>query len=282
MKTIILFFILIHSAFAANETNDSANPSIGKHFNLNQALVERYILDDLRSLWIAQQALKTYTIEKLASNKIEINDRALDYTNTTLSSIFYIITIAATLLVVLGLRSFRDVKSTVDKIVSKKIGDITEKYEIRLNEMEHKIKARSDEIIFNQEEIANTNLVHSLWMRSGLEKSNREKIKLYDQILEIKPDDVDAITYKADVLLDIDKVDEALKLTNVAIAKNPKYALAYWQRACAYANLSLLNEAIADIKKAIEISQPLKNKINNEVHFETLKHIDEFKSLMQD
>jgi tetratricopeptide (TPR) repeat protein len=271
----LLFLILSSSIFANNISN------LDTKKQLQEPLIERYILDELKQIRIDNQQIKVDVAEKIAASKIITNDRAIEYTTNTLNSIFYIVTIAASFLVILGWRSLSDVKNTVDNLVSKKIGEITDKYEQRLDEMEVKIKSRSNEIIANQEEISNTNLVHSLWMRAGLEKSNREKLKIYDQILEIKPNDVEVMTYKADVLLDIDKVDEALKLSNLAIDNNDDYALAYWQRACAYASLSRFDEAIEDIKKSISISTPLKNKITEEVHFENLKNIDEFINLVE-
>jgi tetratricopeptide (TPR) repeat protein len=272
----LLFLILSSSIFANNISN------LDTKKQLQEPLIERYILDELKQIRIDNQQIKVDVAEKIAASKIITNDRAIEYTTNTLNSIFYIVTIAASFLVILGWRSLSDVKNTVDNLVSKKIGEITDKYEQRLDEMEVKIKSRSNEIIANQEEISNTNLVHSLWMRAGLEKSNREKLKIYDQILEIKPNDVEVMTYKADVLLDIDKVDEALKLSNLAIDNNDDYALAYWQRACAYASLSRFDEAIEDIKKSISISTPLKNKITEEVHFENLKNIDEFINLVEE
>jgi tetratricopeptide (TPR) repeat protein len=272
----LLFLMLSSSIFANNISNLDAKKQ------LQEPLIERYILDELKQIRIDNQQIKVDVAEKIAASKIITNDRAIEYTTNTLNSIFYIVTIAASFLVILGWRSLSDVKNTVDNLVSKKVGEITDKYEQRLDEMEAKIKSRSNEIIANQEEISNTNLVHSLWMRAGLEKSNREKLKIYDQILEIKPNDVEVMTYKADVLLDIDKVDEALKLSNLAIDNNDNYALAYWQRACAYASLSRFDEAIEDIKKSISISAPLKNKITEEVHFENLKNIDEFINLVKE
>jgi tetratricopeptide (TPR) repeat protein len=271
----LLFLMLSSSIFANNISN------LDTKKQLQEPLIERYILDELKQIRIDNQQIKVDVAEKIAASKIITNDRAIEYTTNTLNSIFYIVTIAASFLVILGWRSLSDVKNTVDNLVSKKVGEITDKYEQRLDEMEVKIKSRSNEIIANQEEISNTNLVHSLWMRAGLEKSNREKLKIYDQILEIKPNDVEVMTYKADVLLDIDKVDEALKLSNLAIDNNDDYALAYWQRACAYASLSRFDEAIEDIKKSISISTPLKNKITEEVHFENLKNIDEFAELIK-
>jgi tetratricopeptide (TPR) repeat protein len=266
----LLFLLFAFTTFAyANEVDVYKKP-----------LVERYVLDELRELRNDYQKLQVNVAQQIANNKVQNNDRVIEYTTQTLNNIFYIVTIAASLLVLLGWRSISDVKNSIDTVVNKKIDDITQKYEERLDEMEQKIRSRSNEIIANQEEISNTNVVHSLWMRAGLEKSNREKLKLYDQILEIKNDDIEALTYKADVLLDMDKAAIALELADKAIQVDGGYALAYWQRACARAELNIIEESIDDIRKAISISHPLFDKINDEVHFNKLHDSEEFKKIV--
>lgn len=268
MKYLLLILISITTfTYAQNEIAE-------------KPLLERYIFDELKSLRIDYQEMKTDVAEKIAQNKIQNNDRIIEYTTHTLNNIFYIVTIAASLLVLLGWRSIGDMKNSVNAEINKKIDHITQKYEERLTEMETKIKSRSEEIIANQEEISNTNVVHSLWMRAGLEKSNREKIKIYDQILDIKNNDVEALTYKADTLLDMDKTALALELSNKAIELDNNYSLAYWQRACANAELERYSEAIEDIRRAIAISNPLFDKINDEEHFAKLQNFDEFKKLI--
>lgn len=268
MKILLLLFLTFN--ILAN-TNNEIN---------NKPLVERYILDELKDLRITQAEFKANVAKQIAENKVKTTDRVVEYTTSTLNNMFYIMTIAASLLVLLGWRSINDVKNSINETINKRLDSITHKYEERLSDMEKKIKLRSDEIIANQEEISNTNMVHALWMRAGLEKSNREKIKIYDQILSIKTNDVEALTYKADTLLDIDKTALALELANQAIEIDANYSLAYWQRACANAELGLNEEAILDIRKAISISNPLIDKIKDEMHFAKLHEEEEFKNLI--
>jgi len=157
------------------------------------------------------------------------------------------ITAAASVLVLLGWKSLRDIKTNVESITSEKVSNLTKKYEERLDELENKLKNRSDQIIATQEEVSNSNLVHSLWMRAGIEKSDQENINIYDNILEINPNDTEVLTYKADVLLDLGETKWALSLSNQAIEHDNSYALAYWQRACAKAMLDQESDALASI-----------------------------------
>ncbi len=180
------------------------------------------------------------------------------YTADTTNNIFYIITAAASILVLVGWRSFREIRESVESITSAKLAELTEEYEQRLEEIENNIKLRSDQILQNQEQISRTNQIHSLWMRAGLEKNEQEKISIYDQILEIHPGDVEAIAYKAGVLLDIGEKKWALSLADQAIEKDPEYSFAYWQRACSKAELGLIDDAVDDIAIALRLSEALR------------------------
>ncbi|MBW5290401.1 MAG: TPR repeat containing protein [Candidatus Ruthia sp. Asou_11_S2] len=247
---------------------------------LYKPFIERYILDDLKLLRQEQQQLRVDFVEKVANARLDISDRALKYTADTTTNIFYIITIAATLLVLLGWRSLQDIRDNIKTITSKQISDLTKKYEKRLSEIEDKARVRSEQIISTQQDIANTNLIHSLWVRSGITKSEQEKINIFDEILDITPDDIEALTYKADTLLDIDEDTWSLSLSNRAIEIDDKYALAYWQRACAKAKLGQHDDAVADIKLAIDLTDSLKTEVMNEIYFENLKNNKKFQVLI--
>jgi tetratricopeptide (TPR) repeat protein len=241
-----------------------------------QPLVERYVLDQLMQLKHEQLSLKSELAEKVADAKLESSDRALKYTIDTTTIIFYIITAAATILVVLGWRSLKEIRDNIESETSKQIHDLTQEYEKRLNDMETKIKLRSEQIIAAQEEISVTNIVHSLWMRAAIEKSDEERIRIYDKILDLKPNDTEALTYKADALLDFGEAKWALHLANTAVDVDDSYPLAYWQRACAKAELGQTEDAIADLKTAISLSEHLISEISGEKHFRKIVESEEF------
>ncbi|MBS2100213.1 tetratricopeptide repeat protein [Carboxylicivirga linearis] len=249
---------------------------------LFKPFIERYILDEIKSLREENQRLKAQVTEQIAEAKLESSDRAIQYTTSTINNIFYIITAAASLLVLLGWRSLNDIKKSIKIDTAKKIQTLTGDYESRLQQIEKKMMERSKIIIETQQEITNTNSIHSLWMRAGLEKSEEEKISIYDEILEIKPNDIEAMTYKADALLEIGEVRWALNLTNTAIEHDNEYSLAYWQRACAYSQLDKQVDAIKDIEKALELSETLKDEIQHEKHFDNLRNNKHFKSLIKE
>jgi len=247
---------------------------------LYKPFIERYILDEIKSLRQDNQSLRAQVTKEISEAKLESSDRAINYTTSTINNIFYIITAAASLLVLLGWRSLNDIKKALKSDMAKKIQTLTADYEDRLLQIEVKMTERSKVMIETQRDITNTNSIHSLWMRAGIEKSEEDKILIYDEILNIKKDDIEAITYKADALLEIGEVRWALNLTNVAIEYDDEYALAYWQRACAYAKLDKQTEALKDIEKALKLSDTLQDELLNEKHFENLHENKLFKTLI--
>ena len=279
--TFLVFLFFVSGIYAKTQENEnSSNKQNQIDAPLYKPFIERYILDELKLLRQDQQMLRAEVSERVAAAKLDASDRAIRYTADTTNNIFYIITASASVLVLLGWRSLRDVKNNIETITSEKVSHLTNEYEKRLNEIEEKIKIRSEQIIIAQEEISKSNLIHSLWMRAGLEKSDQEKINIYDQILEIKPDDTEALTYKADALLDIGEIKWALSLADQAVEQDEKYALAYWQRACAKAELGRQSEAIEDVKVAIQLSETLVEEVENEKFFESLKSSQAFREMV--
>lgn len=276
----VVFFLIMTSGLVQAETQSPAtieDEAITKP--LYKPFIERYILDEIKHLRQNQQSLKAEVTQQIAAAKLESSDRAIRYTADTTNNIFYIITAAASLLVLLGWKSLKDIKDNVRLITEKRVEALTLEYEKRLNVIEIALKERSEQIVAAQQGISDNTLIHSLWMRAGLEKSEQDKIHIYDQILEVKPNDVEALTYKADTLLDLGEDSWALSLTNQALELDSEYAMAYWQKACAEAKLENYSAAIVNIQKAIELSAALKEELLTESYFENLKNHPDFNVL---
>ncbi|MDE3270588.1 TPR end-of-group domain-containing protein [Pseudoalteromonas sp. SSM20] len=284
-------FLLILSIFSvtvlandAKPMNEQQQEKALKELNepLYRPLLERYVLDELKSLRQDQQKLREDTTKQITHTELSAADRALDYTNDTINNVMFIITATATILILVGWNSLRDVKNKVESIVNERVKSITEEYETRLGVLENQLKERSEEILNNQRKITITNEVHSLWMRANLESDVNSKIEIYDEILKRKPDDVEAITYKADALLEQGKTNKAVALCNQAIDEDADYGYAYWQRACAYAQENRLSESMDDLQMALKLSPNLKNELANELAFENLQVLPAFLKLLED
>ncbi|TMP26786.1 hypothetical protein CWB98_24100, partial [Pseudoalteromonas rubra] len=125
-------------------------------------LIERYILDELKAVRQDQQALRAEYTEKIAHAQLETADRAIVYTTDTINNVFFIITATASILVLVGWNSLRDVKNKVEDIVNSRVSAITDEYEARLKDLEEQLRGRSEEILNNQKKITITNEIHSL------------------------------------------------------------------------------------------------------------------------
>jgi len=279
LKLIVRIIILSFPVLLFSQKKDSIDLSNLKEPMYNP-LVERYILDELMELRKQNQILRTEITQQIVQEKLESSDRAVEYTTATMNNIFFIMTTAASLLVLVGWRSLNDIKKSLKIDTARKLEILTVDYEVRLKQIETKMKERSKVIIETQQNITNTNSIHSLWMRAGLEKSEEDKISIYDEILTLNPRDLEALTYKADALLEVGEIRWALNLLNTAIEYDSEYSLGYWQRACAYAELGKPSDALKDLRKALELSDTLQDELLNEKHFESLHDNKNFKTLL--
>ncbi|AQP98714.1 hypothetical protein B0W48_02200 [Pseudoalteromonas aliena] len=243
-------------------------------------LLERYVLDELKAVRQDQQKLREDVTKQVTHAQLDTADRAITYTTDTINNVFFIITATASILVLVGWNSLRDVKNKVEDIVNTRVSVITDEYEDRLKILEEKLRVRSEEILSNQERISVTNEVHSLWMRANLESDFANKIEIFDEILQRKPEDVEAIAYKADALLEINETAQAIELCNQAIDIDSDYGYAYWQRACAYALTHKHADALADIKMALDYSPNLRNELLHESAFASLHDNESFNTIV--
>ena len=290
MRSIVLIILLVALSFAVNAQQSSANekPTQAQQQQavselrepMYRPLIERYILDELKAVREDQMRLRADIERKISHSQLETADRAITYTTDTVNNVLFLITAAASILVVVGWTSFRDIKSKVEDIVSQRVGTITDEYEERLLLLEEKLRERSEEILNNQKKISITNEVHSLWMRANLESDMNSKIEIYDEILNRKPEDVEAIAYKADALLELGETNTAIDLCNQALEIDSDYGYAYWQRACAYAMLYKHADAMADIRMALEYAPNLKNELQHEPAFASLADNQSFNDLV--
>ncbi len=281
---ILSFWLLINLCFAYTAAGQTATSQPTENNDAAEfpPLIERYILDELKSIRQEQLALRAEIAREIAAAKIEATDRSVNYATSTLTNIFYMLTAATVVLALFGWSSLRDVRSKINEVVENRVNEISEDYEARLSELENRLKTRSEEIIEAQEQIALSSNVQSLWMRSGLESSLQAKIDTYDQILRLRPEDVDALSYKADAALDLGEPQWALNLINRAISANGEQANAFWKRACIYAVMEQPENAIQDIRKAVELSPSLADEIKSEPSFENIKDYENFVKFLND
>lgn len=246
---------------------------------LDRPLVEKYILDELKDLRTNQLKVKEEVTKQITRSELSVSDRALTYTTDTINNVFYIIAVVSSLLLIIGLKSFKDLKESSELIVETKIAELTKNYESRLLDIESKAKQRFELIIQTQEQFEKSEKISSIWKRAEIEDDLQEKLSLYDEILKISPEDVETLVYKADTLLDLDETRWALSLCNQAIKLDSDYALSHWQRACANAKLKNTDAALEDIKTALELNPRMQDELNKEDSFKVLYKNSKFQEL---
>ena len=280
MKLSFKFFLIVSILCLSSVLNAEQKNAQGLKEILERPLMERYVLDELKELRIENMKLRIQVEKRLTKNEVGQTDRAARYMTDTIGNIFYLIAAATSVLIFAGWNSFRDIRIKTESIVEERLNIITKKYNEKMEKLQEEMTLQSEKILDNQNKIYNTQYIHSLWMRSNLETNPQSKIDIYDEIININPDDAEVYAYKADAVLDMDEYEWALNLSNKAIEIDPEYGYAYWQRSCANAVLHNNNEAIADLLIAIKQAPNLKDEIEGEELFENLKEIEEFKDLL--
>lgn len=252
--------------------------------NLKQPLynpfTERFVLDEVRDLRQNLADVRLELTEKIINKEIELADRALTYATDTVTYFFYLLAGASSLLVIIGWNSLRDVKERVGSYANEEISRITASYEERLDALEKELSRKSRHIKATQEEIELTNEIHSLWLKASQENSPQNKIALYDQILSLRPDDIEALTYKADSALLLGQAEWATSLANHALDIDPENSHALYQRACAYAESGYYDEALRDLSEAISRSESLRLQAGTDTSFESLHENELFTEMV--
>lgn len=262
---------------AAEELDRKAQEKVeGLKAPMYNPFVERYLIDEVKDLRVQQQMLRVEVNDRIAQSRLDVSDRAMNYMTSTVNNIFFILTAVASLVALFGWKSIRDAKEQTKIIVQERVESITEEYEKKLARIEDEMHQRSKDIIENQERISRSNEIHALWRRSHLEDNTQARVDIYDQILALDHDNVEALAYKADAVLDLGEREWALNLCNQALELDNEYAYSYWQRACVNAELGHMENAISDIAMAIELSPSLATDLDTEKSFDSIRNEERF------
>lgn len=306
MKIIILTIIFIISLFGNNEEvlkNEIKTPleneinqklfieekKVMERIRFHSPLMERHILTDIKEVREKVNLIRVETSNKfnevnnkINDSKIDVVDKALSYVTSTVNNIFIILTLVVSLLAFIGWNTLTSIKKSIKNSVKKDIENMIKIYEEKLKSFEIELKSKSETILENQVRITNAEEVASLWRRSHLEDNLESKISLYNEILKINVGSVEAMAYKADVLLEQGQKEHALELCGKAIDIDKEYAYAYWQRACAYSEMGNFNLAIEDLKFAVKKLPSLIKDIETEKSFKEMLKNSEWAEKLKD
>jgi tetratricopeptide (TPR) repeat protein len=283
----LLLFLLVCGPVGAqqNRAEEPAEGPVESQSEIEKGPVisqfrENWILGELRSL---RQDMMEYRNEMnriVTDRELEVADKAMGYATNTVTYFFYLIAGAASILALVGWSTIRDLKDNIRVYAEKEMSRLTVEYESRLADLEQELRRKSRTITENQEEIERTNEIHSLWPKATKETSYKEKIELYDRILELRPDDPEALAWKADAALELGEQRWALSLCDRVLEVDEDNAHALYQRACAWAGLGETENALRDLRQAVAISEALRQHARAEEMFVPLREMERFQELV--
>lgn len=247
---------------------------------LYSPFVERYVLDELKQLRKEQANTRQELTQQIVDREHKSVDRAVSYATDTVTYFFYLIAAASSVLVLLGWSSIRDIKERVHSLADEEITKLVREYEQRLAAIEEQLYQKTQHIEANREEIELTQEIQSLWLRLQQESLLNNKISVLDEILKLRPQDSEALTYKADVVLELKEPQWAVNLCKQALAVDPDYCFALYQMACAQALLGVEDKAISFLKKAIDLQASYAIEAESDIAFENIKDHSEFLALI--
>lgn len=246
----------------------------------DRPLMERYVLDELKSLRQDQQDIERRMIKEITDRELAVADKSMNYANVTVTYFFYLIAGAASLFAFIGWQSLRELRDNTKKVAEQQLKDIAQQYEKKFQRLEQDLKRKTRIITQNNKEIEIINEIHNLWLRSHNLHTAEQKVEVYDEILKIRPGDLEALTYKADAVMEMREFHWALSLCNRVLELDSSNAHALYQRACAYSCLGAEEQAINDLERAVEDSVSLKELAAEEKDFENLRGNERFELLI--
>ncbi|MDT8406741.1 MAG: tetratricopeptide repeat protein [Methylococcales bacterium] len=242
--------------------------------------IERYMLDELKQLRVDLGGQKAELTEKIAQSQLRTVDRALNYASDMVLYFFYLIAGATSLLVLVGWSSFRDIKERMQALANQEISALVGKYEQRLQTIEQELKLKSQSIEENREQLARHQEVQALWLRAAQETNPSSRIQLYDQILGLREHDVEAMSYKADAVLELSEPQWAANLCRQALSIDPDNVHALYQLACALTALEQPEEAIKHLTEVVTLSDSYRADIAQDPALEPLRGYPAFEALV--
>jgi|TARA_Y100001936_G_scaffold237701_3_gene268650 tetratricopeptide (TPR) repeat protein len=262
-------------AFADSE-QEVSDTQVDQHIDqlqepLYSPFIERYILDEVRSLRVDMERKHRELTQEVVDRELGAADKAVSYATNTVTYFFYLIAGVSSALVLIGWNSLRDIRDKVHSVANEQVADIVEEYEKRLRVIERQLKQETEHIESNREEINRTQEIHSLWLRASQEASPAGKIGIYDQILAIRPSDIEAITYKADAALDQGEPQWAVNLCNQALSLDETNGHAFYQLACAHSAMGNLDDAARYFAKAVAQAEAYREELERDPALESLR-----------
>ncbi|MFL0799481.1 MAG: hypothetical protein K6L80_03450 [Agarilytica sp.] len=283
IKNGVFLLLMLPATLIAQEVNEEKISEQIETLNkpLYSPFIERYVLDELKQLRAEQAITKNELIQQIVDREHQSVDRAVAYATDTVTYFFYLIAAATSVLVLVGWTSIRDIKERVHSLADEEISNLVMEYEKRLAVIEKQLQQKTQHIEENREEIELTQEIQSLWLRAQQDSSPANKISVIDEILKLRPLDAEALTYKADAVLELDEPQWAVNLCGQALAIDPNYSFAQYQMACAQSLMGFQDQAIEYLNRAIDAKSSYAVEAKSDPAFESIKSNTDFLALIK-
>ena len=282
---VVLMLLMLQLVMNPSVAQDQKNQLDQKVQDLQKPLyspfVERYVLDELKSLRVDLAAQKNELIQQIVDRELSSVDRGVTYATDTITYFFYLIAGATSILVLVGWTSIREMKERVQSLADEEISKLVNVYEQRLEAIEQQLNQKTRHIEQNREEIELTQEVQGLWLRAAQDGNPASKIAIYDQILKLRTDDCEALTYKADAVLELGEPQWAANLCHQALDIDPDNSHAFYQLACAYTVMNQFDEAVYYLSEALIKNDSYRDDIVHDHALEPLQGLSGFKELLR-
>jgi tetratricopeptide (TPR) repeat protein len=219
--------------------------------------------------------------KEVVNRELTSTTRAMGYAADTVTYFFYLIAGISSMLLLVGWNSIREIKDKVLTLADNKVNRVISQYEARLEKLEEELHEKTIGFTQAQENLSEHQDIYSLWLKAGQEQIISNRLNIYDQILELDPHNAEAMTYKADLVLEMNEPQWAINLCNQALFIDPENKHAFYQLAGAYASLNQPNEALLNLEKAIQDAEGMVEEVLKDPAFESLLDNPQFQKLVQ-
>lgn len=284
MSRFLVVCLLLLSSVSLAIADDKAQEARKTIDALEQPLynpfVERYVLDEIKQLRVDQANHRNEMIQQIVDREHSSVDRAVAYATDTVSYFFYLVAGATSILVIVGWSSIHEARARVQSHADEKISKLIRQYEKRLNDIEGQLKQKTRHIEQNRDEIELTQDIQSLWLRAAQEIGPSGKIAIYDHILQLRNDDCEALTYKADAVLELDEPQWAISLCRQVLGISPNHGHALYQLGCAYTVMGEFDEAVKYLTQALSSDEAYRDDIAQDTALKPLAEYQPFKEML--
>lgn len=274
-KNIALFFCLLSCSIQVFAEEKHSEKSV-----YDKPLMERYVLDELKSVRQDLQDLERRLIIEITDRELKVANRSLTYSSDTVTYFFYIIAGVASLIAFIGWQSLQDIKTKTKKVANKQIQEISLQFEKDFKKLSAELRKKTRYLSDTHQEMEKITEIHNLWLRAKNSQTPEQAIEIYDEILMLNPGDLETLTAKADSAMEIKEFNWALSICNRVLEVDEHNVNALYQRACAYACLGSEVRAIDNLELAIIKHSALKEVAAEEPDLENLHSFERFQELV--